>query len=550
MCSAPKLSRRPVIRFLPISLFAFGAFSLEELKAQAGGNGPGFGPPGGDEVIWEQVAEDFYRRFSESTEAISIEHLALPWEPVQAVVVVIPLKEWQSDPELARIFSDMVAALLPRVSVIGLYHENDYRLLGDWMRSMEADSRIVDHLEKLELVASEPYSLWARDFVPLFGRGSNGQLVAVDSSFLPVRRMMNNLQNAKSEFDPVQQYLSLRDGAAELKGRRGSDHVSAALVPFLETRLQVPTALSRPPVYLLGGDILLGGSKTALVSADSLMENGGRSEAFKQSLRDYYGVTDVYALENLPGDSIEHLDFIMQPLGEDVIVVARPPASFGTGRSYHRYLERELKARLERNRAHLEQIFPKHRFVELPMLPPLLDDEAAVVNQLLLHCIERIANQRGLPFWPESREGVDPLSEESLGPDLARAARIALGLFDWDNPVARREAVQSYLGQAIEELAARHVEEHVNYRSYVNSLLVRTATGNDCLLVPRFQPQNVNEQSLVARLEHEVEEAYGEALPGVALIWIDCTALTDFLGAVHCLTATVPDLKALGVTSE
>ncbi|MFP4542307.1 MAG: agmatine deiminase family protein, partial [Opitutales bacterium] len=101
----------------------------------------------------------------------------------------------------------------------------------------------------------------------------------------------------------------------------------------------------------------------------------------------------------------------------------------------------------------------------------------------------------------------------------------------------------------IEELIARHVEEQLRYRSYVNSLLLRTADGAAAILVPRYRPRDSAEAPLIARLEAQAAAAYREAIPGVEVLWIDCTSIADYLGAIHCLTATIPDFAALGVGS-
>lgn len=527
--------------------FCFWAGMGVLLEGQVADHTPPFAPmTGGDEINWRQVTDDYQARFAHPTDPVEIGKLALPWDPVQAVVVVIPLEEWNSDASLARLVRDLLAALLAQGSVVGLFHENDYRLLADWLSEMETDPGIAPHLERLELVACETRSLWVRDFAPVFGRTKSGRLAAVDSSFLPSRRLMNNLQNAKVQMDPWAQYLDLREATVELKDRRGSDLVSASLVPFIEARWGVPTALSRPPLYLLGGDFLLVDEKTALVSAETLAENGSGSEALGRTLQQYYGIEHVWVMENLPGDTIEHLDFVLQPMGADVILVASPPERFGSDRVYHRYLERELRNRLRRNYERLTALFPDHRLIEVPMLPPLLDDEATVVNELLAHCIQQIALERDLPFWGPW-DPKNPLNEEALGGRLKGAIQNEMRLYDWNDPVARGKAVASYLNRPLEALIERHVEEHVRYRSYINSLLVRKADGNNQVLVPRFRPSGAEEVALVERLERETEAAYQKALPGVELVWIDCTDLTDSLGAVHCLTATLPDPEAMEI---
>jgi agmatine/peptidylarginine deiminase len=494
---------------------------------------------GGGLVGWSQIEATYAAHFEAPTDPVPIERLIMPWEATRAVVLVLPLKDWQRNPAVQETFRELLRVLLPRLEVIALHHETDYRLLADWLLSVENDAGIAPHLANLVPVSSEVYSIWARDFTPFFARGQEGRLVALDASFLAARRLLGLMQNAQAALDPMQRYFDLREGATELKGMRGTNAVASVLTPVLEARWGVETALSRAPLYLLGGDFLPVTPRAALVSALTLQENGGRADAMRAVLKSYYGIEEVGFYENLPGDTIEHLDFILHPIAPDVILAAAPPPPFAGARKYHQYLERELSERLRRNRARLAESFPRHRIVEVPMPPPLLDDDEAVVDELFLHCVQTIAGREGLPFWPEGNgiEGLDPLVMDSR---LVAAMRAELGVREWRSPLSRRSAVGTFLGRPVPELIARHVEQQVHYRTYVNSLFLRTPSGEELVLVPRYAPSSAAEADLLADLEGKVIAAYREALPEATFHWIDCTPLTDLLGAVHCLTATIP----------
>ena len=510
------------------------------LGAQSPAGTPALGlATGGDDANWSTVVEAYEDAFVAPTAPVPVERMLLPWEPTEAVVVSLPLRDWEREPGVALTFRELLAALLPTTRVVALYRETDYRLIGDWLLAAEKDPRLSPHLDRLEWVAAEASSIWARDPAPLFARGRDGRLVGIDTSFLASRRMMGLLLRANSEMDPVEQQYGLREATAELRAMRGEDAVSAALMPFIESRLGQKTAMARAPLYLLGGDILLVDPRQALVSAQTLLENGGRTQSVEAVLRDYGAIERVVFLENLPGDTIEHLDFIVQPIAENVILVAAPPAPFAQDRPYHRYVERELRARLERNRAKLEAAFPDARMLALPMPPPLLDTEDAVLRDLLLHCVATIAGQRGLPFWREAGDD-EVLDPQRMDPRLVKALQSEFRVLSWDAPLLQRRAVEQFLGRPFEELLRRHVEEHVHFRSYVNSLYVKTRDGAELILVPRYRASTPAEAPLLAAMEAEVEAVLAQALPAAELHWIDCTALTRHLGAVHCLTATIP----------
>jgi agmatine/peptidylarginine deiminase len=320
----------------------------------------------------------------------------------------------------------------------------------------------------------------------------------------------------------------------------GTDIFPSRMGAFLESRLGYDVALTRPPLYLLGGDFLPVDARSALVSAITLEENGGRATHLSAVFKEYFGVEKVLYLENLPGDTIEHLDFIVQPIAPNVILAATPPETFGHDRPFHRYLNGELSQRLLSNRERLAATFPKARIVDVPMPPPLLDSDEDVVRELIFHCVDQIAANAGLPFW--SAGGLEALEPRNVDPKLEAAVQREFGVLDWRDPSRQRAAAEKYLGRPIAELISRHVEEHVSFRSYINSLYLRTA-ATEIVLVPRYRAANAGESALIDRLEREVQAAYKKALPNAEFRWIDCTSLVDLLGAVHCLTATIPDSK-------
>ena len=522
------------VKFLCLVVPAVAGLASGALAAESD-DAEGFGPE--EVILWREVLDEQARNTIQPTEAVAIERLIMPWETTRAVVIVFPLKDLARYPAAYRIVRDLLQVLLPRMEVIGLYHERDYRLLGDLLQALEREPGIKAHFNRLTPLSSEVFSIWARDFSPFYARGTDGQLVALDSSFVPPRRFANLLDAAREEENPVARLHQLRNATLELRDMRGSDVVPGVLNAFIESHWQVPTALSRPPIYLLGGDLLPVSPKAALTSGLTLMENGGRTGAMNAALRDYYGLEQVLYLENLPGDTIEHLDFMVQPIGAETILVAAPPPDFGSDRPYHRELKRELLGRLANNKRVLKEHFPDHRIIEVPMPPPILQGDAAVEEELFLNCLGEFASREGLSVW----DSPNPRSPESLNPRLVAALGEKAGLRDINDRQQRREFVSSFLGRPIEQLIARHVEEHVIFRSYVNSLYLKAPDGSEMVLVPRYRAVIPSEEKMLGEMEKQVAAAYKEALPEAELHWIDITELSGFLGAVHCLTATIPE---------
>ncbi|MCC6414452.1 MAG: agmatine deiminase family protein, partial [Opitutaceae bacterium] len=96
------------------------------------------------------------------------------------------------------------------------------------------------------------------------------------------------------------------------------------------------------------------------------------------------------------------------------------------------------------------------------------------------------------------------------------------------------------LGVPLADLEARHVKHAVAYRTYLNALLLHNAEGTRAVIIPRYKPQTPDEAPILAKMEQQVQTAFKEAFPGADLHWLDCDAIIDSFGAVHCITHTIP----------
>ncbi len=263
-------------------------------------------------------------------------------------------------------------------------------------------------------------------------------------------------------------------------------------------------------------------------------------------MRDYYGLNEVVFLENLPGKTIEHLDFVIQPIREDVIMMAEPPRGIGSDRAYHRMLDRDLKASFARNEKSVRAAFPEAMIVKVPMPPPALDSDVNVQRELFLKALQVFVSDERIAMRFDPVAALENWDAFEIDPRVEAKLFQVAGISSWKSDAGQRKVIEAYLGASFEDLLTRHVEPQVSYRSYVNSLYVNCGDGGEVVLLPRFEPLNDSEKALFPQLEKEVSAAYATACPSAEQIWIDCTVLTDFMGMIHCFTLTVPDPALLG----
>ncbi len=519
-----------------------GALSLLLAEAAlAQSSNPSLVLPAGEEALWENVTEAYDAVYREPTEPVPVSKLIMPWEDTRAVALAIPLGELKETPALGHLFKDALAALLPRVEVVAYYHRLDRRALGTFWGELESDSRISPYLDRLSLETSEAFSIWMRDFGPQFAIGIEGSLILLDPSVGDPGASRGLLFDVKTTEDPIQQHFKMVEELGNLRGLEGSDRIPALMAGMLEAKWNVDTKLSRPPLFLQGGDFLPVSPKSALVSESTLRANGGTSQRFRKTVADYYGVEEIVFLENLPGKTIEHLDFVIQPIRENVILMAEPPRGIDGTRSYHRMLGRELKGSFTRNESAIRKAFPESEIVKVPMLPPALDSDQDVRRELFLTALQAFVSQERIAMRFDPAAALANWDAFEINPRIETKLNTEAGISSWRSEAGQERVIEKYLGKPFVELLAAHVEPQINYRSYVNSLYVKTADGGEVVLIPKFQPQDESEKALMAELESEVADAYRLACPEAEQVWIDCTVLTDFMGMIHCFTLTIPD---------
>ena len=472
--------------------------------------------------------------------------LALPWQPQSATLLAVPLDQLIDDPALERVYRDFLTAALPVNPVTVFFHRAHRRLIPTWLQRLETVPALAPLLARISFVPAEINSMWIRDFGPFFGADAQNRLIVYDTAYLDPRIEMSNYLTTESLPGGPTKDAKRARLSAEVESVRGSDISPSIYAGHLQVEARIPTRLVRPPLIMAGGDFLPVDPRTVLLSQSTLEANGGNTEFLETRFRQYFGVDAIHYLAPLPGETIEHIDFIVQILDERSILVASAPIFDDRGRPALRLLKRELEQRLAANLRYLRQNFPRHRIIEIPLPPPLLPSDEEIVQKLFHQLLT--ATGRALGLEPEQivREAAGAPGRVEISARVLQRLREQTGIERFDTPTDRGRAVAAARGQSLEALLDRHVDAFTIYRTYLNSLLIRGPQA-ERILVPRFRPATPEEAPLLAELEARVAAAYREARPSAELVWIDCTELARNFGAIHCFATVVPAPAALGV---
>lgn len=449
------------------------------------------------------------------------------------------------DAELDRIYRDMLRAILPSCRVGVLFHRKNRRLIAPWMQQIGSDPEIAPFLSRIDLVPAEVNSIWIRDFGPLFGVDRYHRLVVYDNGYLDPRVELSNFLSTESLPVGSEQAAERSRLSAELESLRGSDISPSIFAAFLQVERRIPTLLVRPPLVLAGGDIMPLDAKTVLLSQSSLEANSGRADFVAAQLKNYFGVEQVHYLLPLPGETIEHLDFVIQVVGPDVILAASPPDFDPSNISSRTLLKKQLRERLDANLSYLREHFPEHRIIEVPLPPPVFESDQAIVSRLLLAAAVACGEELGFTADRSARQA--STGEVEISRPVLQSLLTHAGIDRIDTIESQIRVATAYFQQPFEELSERFSSPYTYYRSYLNSLLVVGEQGTETLLLPRFAPNSPAEGVVLSSLEVKVEQAYRTARPRANLVWIDVTSLITNFGALHCLATTMPDHRLLGV---
>lgn len=466
----------------------------------------------------------------EFTSPIELERLANEWEPQQALILSISYPEAMEDLEVARNFASILDAAHPYLDIFVFGDQEKHRQYAHFLSLIDHHPRFEAIMNKTRFVDSRSLFRWSRDFGPIFGRGKENQLVAID---LVYRDMMKTLEEEALQLDepldPLRDFYNLN-----------GDAMPAEVVATLNAEYDVPVDIVRAPLSMDGGDFINDGQGNIFISRQTLVRNGSDRSALENVFRRYFGAKKLHILEALPGRTVPHLDMIVKFLNSETIVLPDFEDSLTDAvNPYHADLIRNARRVIDKNERYLRKTFPNHTILKIPMPPILFKSREEIVAEAKQRFVKAVAIDKEIANANE----VDRFSNAQL----LELERRVLSAIQKEIPSASfsstesLDAVLKQYGQLpLDAFIARYSESATRYRSYINSVFLHAEDGRQAFLVPQFTSSDSNESAQLKKWEAEVEKVYRSVWPNAAVHWINCDSMVSDLGFIHCATITVP----------
>ncbi|MDQ8197282.1 agmatine deiminase family protein [Pelagicoccus enzymogenes] len=485
--------------------------------------------------------EGFFNLLTFPTEPLPVARLIAEWDPAQALLVSIPVKEFLRDESMHRFYGEYLSLALRHTQVVIAYDVADTRYLTNF------EETLLKHLENREASEGIRYaptrsrSIWIRDNGPTFAFDERAELIVIDSIYRQLEGEIDAFSNSSIDVDSKDLAYDLEAFVNFRQAGRNDDVTPLFLAKAIRQDLGVSCDTVRPPLHLQGGDFMTDGEGNVFVSEDTILANGGRKRHVESILQQYFGAEEVHVLNALPGATAKHLDLLLKPLSPRLMLYVEPPNASDTARVYSKRMSREVKAAQETNLSYLRKQFPDMELVSLPM-PPIIEDNAShVVASIRNQLIIVVCEQAGINYLRYHKLAKGSAERESANRMIGKAITEAVGRpLDLGSRDDLDIACQAFLGSGLDALEHFHVSSTTVYRSYANSVILKTPEGETVVFLPRYKAVEGESQADFDRYESEVEAAYRIGYPDAILYWVDCDAMVRRLGALHCLSMTIP----------
>lgn len=467
------------------------------------------------------------------TPPVPLSRLASEWEPQQALILSLSFPEAMEDLEIARNFVSVLDAAHTYLDIYVFCDQEKHKEYANFLSLLAHHPRVEAIKRRTHFVDSRSLFRWIRDFGPIFGFGTDDQLVAIDFVYRdPMKALEEAALKLDEPLDPLRDFFDLH-----------GDAVPIEVAAMIQTEYEIPVDIVRPPVSMDGGDFISDGQGNVFLSRQTLVRNGGDRSQLEDVFRRYFGAKKLHILEALPGRTVPHLDMIMKFLDRETVVLPDFKASKEKAiNPYLAELNRKTRQVIEGNEAYLRKHLPHYKILKMPMPPILFKSREEIVAEAKQSFVKAVAVDKGLVTTEEVRQ----LTEAQLV-DLER--RVLAGIKQ-ELPSAdfrtyeSFDAVLRHYGQLpLDAYIARYSEPGTRYRSYINSVFLNAKAGKQAFLVPRFTSSDSRESALLKEWEAEVERVYKTAWPQADIHWIHCDSMVADLGFLHCSTLTVPLLE-------
>lgn len=419
-------------------------------------------------------------------------------EPMEALVVAMPDEQVLGNSPKEEFVIRLIEISVQYVKVVVFINKND-----DQVRIKALFAKYARHplqlQERVEFVSAQCDTEWIRDYAPIFGIGLNGECVLLDNMYRDIRseactsrslscsEMLLTQHNVRNTNSSVERNTLHNESKNAIYNKRS--YLSDYGTFWRRNDDAAPLYFNQWIYTRYFGYVRMVRTPIQLWGGDVAFDNEGRLFTSTETLILNGGndcefrkwIDDYYSVKHVVylrplPNSIWHIDLFFK-LGESHTLL------LGEFDEHARYeserlaeVHKEAMTRMRWNRALIALTYPKAKIIPVPM-PPILFSSVA-----------------------EPDDGVN--------------ARDELG-----NNASEKPNVKG----------KRYLT--VCYRSFLNSVVLRgeKATG---VLIPTH--------SGIELMEQRVASAYRQAFPNATLHFINCDAVNEEFGGIHCVTATIP----------
>jgi agmatine/peptidylarginine deiminase len=425
-------------------------------------------------------------------------------DPVDVLVVAMPEQQVLGNVKKEQFFVRLLELATEYVNVVVFINKNEHDAR---IKIADLLSKYATHPEKVrervEFFPAQVDTEWIRDYSPIFALAPKGEPVLLDGIYRDIRseaQTMRSFNSLSSSFireavgipdaEADRDDASMRATAREDKPtylsdygtfwRRNDDAAPLYFNQWFYTRHFEFARMIRTPVQLWGGDALFDNDGRLFTSTETLVLNGGEERTFRKWVKDYYSVREIVYLRPLP-NSFWHIDMFFKVGESNVLLLGEFETNVTYESHYLADLHNEAMNRMRWNRKAITLKCPSARIIAVPM----------------------------------PRISIASVAQASEGG--ATEAELE---------------VKSSEGSTVQ--GKRYLT--VSYRSFLNSVFLRGGVGGvSAVLIPTY--------SGLDGMEAKVGEVYAQAFPGARLHFVNCDAMNDEFGGIHCVTATIPRFR-------
>lgn len=487
----------------------------------------------------------FFNPMTIPTDPVPLKRLYTEWDETRALAVSTSLVDAIREVKVQDFYRELIAAAIQHVDVVVCYDNFESKHLIHFEKLLLQNPTIATHASRLSFAESRAASFWIRDFGPIFALSQENQLIAIDTIYRNVEGEMETFVNAPLDLDSPDLQQDLNAFISFRKEGRQLDVTPPYLAKHIRQTLSIDCDIVRPPLTLQGGDFIADGAGNVFISEDTILLNGGNKRLVVETIQDYFEAKEVHVLNAFPGNAARHLDLMLKFLSDEVVLYSKAPDTTASQSASARLLARQAKQAQDTNLAYLSKKFSRLRQVPLPS-PALIEDSPAMVTstivaQVLATVCEEIGinylSYLALPQGDPKKLSADKMIAKHFHSTVGKA-------LNFNNREDLDLAAQHFLHAPLEQLESVHVSYTTVYRSYANSIILKHAKGTT-LLLPRYRPAKGETLEQMQEMEKQVEAAYATAFPKATFEWINSDYMAKELGALHCVSITIPQVAPL-----